>query len=243
MRMIFKKYNLLLITGLLICLQLNAQVNQGKITFERKTNLFKKFKDDDGIKNWIREENKNKVDVFELYFNDSISVFKPQESDLKESFSWTTSKNTVYENFKTRKQLSVKTVWDEKVFIEDSIPNRKWKITNSKRTIAGYSCRKAIWYMNDSTPIYAWYTNEIMPSVGPESFCGLPGAILGLATEDGGVIYFAKSVETTPAAIQQAIPKKGKSKVYTPVELRTRLEKDYGKQSWGKAMIKEMFSW
>jgi len=241
--MAFKKITLVFIAGMLTGLQLSAQVNQGKITFERKTNLFKKFKDDDWVKNWLKEENKTKVDVFELYFNDTISVFKPQESDLKENFSWTTSKNTIYDNFKTNKQLSVKTVWEEKVFMEDSIPERKWKITPSKRTIAGYNCRKAIWYKNDSTPIYAWYTNEIIPSIGPESFCGLPGAILGLATEDGGVIYFAKSVETSPAAIQQVIPKRGKNKVYTPSELRIRLEKDFGKQTWGKAMIKEMFSW
>jgi GLPGLI family protein len=229
--------------ALLGWLNLPAQVSQGKITYERKTNLFKKFKDDDGMKEWIREENKNKVDVFELYFNDSISVFKPQESDLRENFSWTTSKNTVYENFKTNKQLSVKTLWEEKIFMEDSISKKEWKITASKRTIAGYSCRKAIWYLNDSTPIYAWYTNEIIPSVGPESFCGLPGAILGLATEDGGVIYFAKSVETSPTNIQQHIPKKGKSKIYTTAELKAKLQKDYGKNTWGKAMIKEMFSW
>ncbi|HET6226371.1 MAG TPA: GLPGLI family protein [Bacteroidia bacterium] len=239
----FKRYSLITFLALLSWIQLDAQITQGKITYERKTNLFKKFKDDDMVKDWIKEENKNKVDVFELYFNDSLSVFKPQDSDLRESFSWTTSKNTVYENFKTNKQLSIKTLWEEKMYLEDSIPKREWKITASKRTIAGYSCRKAIWYMNDSTPIYAWYTNEIIPSIGPESFCGLPGAILGLATEDGGVIYFAKSVETSPTQMQQVIPKKGKNKIYTSAELRVKLQKDYGKNSWGKSMIKEMFSW
>ncbi len=226
-----------------IQVQVSAQVMHGKITYERKTNLFKKYKDDDGMKEWIREENKNKVDVFELYFNDSISVFMPQESDLRENFSWTTSKNTVYQNFKRNKQLSVKTLWEEKMFMEDSITKKEWKITTNKRTIAGYSCRKAIWYMNDSTPIYAWYTNEIIPSVGPETFCKLPGAILGLATEDGGVIYFAKSVETSATDVQRVIPRKGKNKIYTTSELKAKLEKDYGKNTWGKAMIKEMFSW
>jgi len=242
--MTFKRYNLLTLL-LVTCIQVgvNAQVTHGKITYERKTNLFKKYKDDDGMKNWIREENKNKVDVFELYFNDSISVFKPQDSDLRENYSWTTSKNIVYQNFKTNKQLSVKSLWEEEMFMEDTIQKKEWKITSSKRTIAGYSCRKAIWYMNDSTPIYAWYTNEIIPSVGPESFCKLPGAILGVATEDGGVIYFAKSVETTATDVKAVIPKKGKNKVYTTKELRTKLEKDYGKNSWGKSLLKDMFSW
>ena len=241
--MIFKRYYLSGLMLLFIQLQVNAQVIQGKITYERKTNLFKKYKDDDNMKDWIKEENKNKVDLFELYFNDSISVFKPQESDLRENFSWTTTKNTVYENFKTKKQLSVKTLWGEKMFMEDSIPKKEWKITASKRNIAGYACRKAIWYLNDSTPIYAWYTNEIIPSVGPESFCGLPGAILGVATEDGGVIYFAKSVETTPADVKSVIPKRGKNKIYSTTELKAKLEKDYGKNSWGKALLKDLFSW
>ena len=80
-----------------------------------------------------------------------------------------------------------------------------------------------------------------MTSVGPESFYGLPGAILGLATEDGGVIYFAKSVEISKPEVIALLPKKGKNKIYASNELKTKLEKDFGKNPWGKAMVKEMF--
>ena len=235
-------HTLFLFVFLLCCIQLPAQLIQGKITYERKTNLYKKFKDDN-VKEWLKEEDKNKVDLFELYFNDSLSVFKPQESDLKEINSWATQKNTVYKNFKTRTQFSVKSIWGDKILIEDSLLNRTWKITSSKRNIAGYDCRKAIWYIHDTTPIYAWYTDDIIPSVGPESFGNLPGAILGLATEDGGVIYFAKRVEAIQPDFNEIIPKKGKSKVYGVSELKTKLEKDYGKNPWAKAMIRDMFSW
>ena len=240
--MIFKTAGVAAILFLVVHITSNAQVFHGKITYERKTNLYKKFKDDN-VKDWLQEEDKNKVDVFELYFNDSISVFKPQDSELKERNSWATTKNTVYENFKTGRQLSVKSVWGEKLLLEDSVPHRSWKITNSKRNIAGYSCRKAIWYQNDTTPIYAWYTNDIVPSIGPESFCNLPGAILGLATEDGGVIYFAKSIETSKPDFKEIIPQKGKNKVYSAAELKIKLEKDFGKNPWGKLMIREFFSW
>jgi GLPGLI family protein len=219
-----------------------SQITSGKIVFERKTNLYKKFKDDD-VKEWLKPEDKSKVDMFELYFNDSLSVFIPQESDLKERMSWATSKNTVYQNFKNNTTLSIKSVWGEALYVQDTIIKREWKITDSKRVISGYSCRKAIWQMNDSTRIYAWYTDGIVPNIGPESFSGLPGAILGLATEDGGVIYFAKSIETTTPALEVLLPKKGKNKVYSSVELRAKLEKDFGKNPWGKAMIRELFSW
>ena len=219
-----------------------AQITSGKIVFERKTNLYKKFKDDN-VKEWIKEIDKSKVDYFELYFNDSMSMFMPQESDLKERMSWAKSKNTVFQNFNSKNTLSIKSVWGEKLYVKDSLKKREWKITESNRVISGYNCRKAIWEMNDSTRIYVWYTDDIVPSVGPETFAGLPGAILGLATEDGGVIYFAKSVEITKPTIEQLSPKTGRNKIYETAELKTKLEKDFGKNPWGKAMIKDLFTW
>ena len=113
-----------------------AQITSGKIVFERKTNLYKKYKDDN-VKDWLKEIDKNKVDYFELYFNDSMSVFVPQESDLKERMSWATSKNTTYQNFKTQSTLAIKSVWGEQLYVQDSIKKREWKITESKRVISG----------------------------------------------------------------------------------------------------------
>lgn len=226
----------LILNGLLA----SAQIKAGKIVYERKTNLYKKFKGDD-VKELLKESDKNKVDVFELYFNDSLSVFKPQESDLKEQMSWATSKNQVYQNSKAKQRITVKTIWGEELVVQDSLYKRTWKITESTRKIAGYECRKAIWQANDSARLYAWYCNEIEPSIGPESFIGLPGAILGLATEDGGVIYFAKSVIVESAPTEKLLLKKTKTKIYASDELKKRLEKDFGKEKWGKSMIREHF--
>ena len=44
----------------------SAQINSGKITYERRTNLYKKFKWNADVKDWLKEEDKNKIDVFEL---------------------------------------------------------------------------------------------------------------------------------------------------------------------------------
>lgn len=235
----FKKH-ITILFFLLICSFAFSQITGGKIIYERKTNLYKKFKGND-VKEWLREEDRNKVDIFELYFNDTMSLFKPQDSDLKEKMSWATSKNTVYQNLKSNTRLSIKDLWGEKFYVEDTLWSRQWKITDSKRNIAGYNCRKAIWQANDSTRIYAWYSEDLVPSTGPESFYGLPGAILGLATEDGGVIYFAKSVETGKQPIELLTPSRGKNKVYKTAEIKAKLEKDFGKNPWGKEMIKNMF--
>jgi GLPGLI family protein len=238
----FKIVILVILCGLLLPQTASSQITYGKITYERKTNLYKKFKNNDDVKEWLKEEDKNKVDVFELYFNDSLSVFKPQESDLVERMSWSTTKNVVYQNHFANKRLTEKKIWGESFLIADTIRQFKWKITDSKRSICGYMCRKAIWQANDSTRIYAWFCSEINASIGPESFVGLPGAILGLATEDGGVIYFAKSVEIIKSDVTALLPKKTKQKIYKSSELKAQLEKDFGKEKWGKAMIYNNFA-
>jgi GLPGLI family protein len=235
---IFKKYSFILL-GIIISTSVFAQVTAGKISFERKTNLYKKFKGND-VKEWLREADKNKIDYFELYFNDTASVFKPVESDLKEYMSWATAKNTVYQNFKTEKKYTIKEIWGELLHVRDSLSIRQWQITESSRNIAGYKCRKAIWKINDSTRMYAWFAQELELSTGPESFNGLPGVILGLATEDGGVVYFAKKVEMIKPDANVLTPSKAK-KIYTSKELRAKLEEKYGKEKWGKEMIRENF--
>jgi len=220
------------------CISVSAQITSAKITFERKTNLYKKLKGN--VENWLKEEDKVKIDYFELFINDTCSLFKPQESDLKENMSWATSKNTVLQNFKLNTRYVIKPMWGEELHLTDSMFKRKWQITESSRKIAGYACRKAVWQANDSTRIYAWFSYDIVPATGPESFNGLPGTILGLATEDGGVVYFAKKVEVlTPTPATFILPKK--KKVYTIPELKAQMEKQYGKEKWFKSMILEQF--
>jgi len=222
---------------LICCDFLSAQITQGKITYERKTNLYKRFRHWEDVKEWIKESNKIKVDEFELYFTDTVSVFKPVENDYREDFEWATNKSTSYQFLHQNTRLCFKTIWGEEIFLKDSLSVRKWKITESMRNIAGYACRKAIWVENDSSRIYAWYTDEIAASTGPESFNGLPGLILGLASEDGGVIYFAKKVELIRPPATFFIPPKTKKKPQSTPEFKQQLIKDYGKHKWGKAML------
>lgn len=219
---------------------LTAQVTSVKIIYERKTNLFKKYKGE-RTKDWIKEENKIKIDVFELIVSDSLSVFKPQESDIREQMDWLTQKNTTYQNLNSRTRFLIKNMWGEELYLKDSIIKRSWKISDGTRKIAGYNCRKAIWQANDSTKIYAWFSFDLTPSVGPESYTGLPGTILGLATEDGGVIYFAKKIELQPliAASDFQTPKKKKTKTISEVKLD--MESRFGKEKWFKPMWDEQF--
>lgn len=216
-----------------------AQINNAKITYERKTNLYKKFKDNN-VEDWMKEEDKIKIDYFELFVTDTFSLFRPQESDLREQMSWATSKTTVYQDFNLKKRYSIKFIWQEEIHMVDSLRYRNWQMTESTRKIAGYQCRKAIWKANDTTRIYAWFSYDITPSTGPESFNGLPGTILGLATEDGGVVYFAKKVELIkPESSLFILPKK--KKISVEKELIADLSKRYGKEKWFKRMLSNNF--
>ena len=221
-----------------------AQVNTtGKITYERRTNLMKRY-NDPRMKRFVNEDNKIKNEEFTLTFNDSISYFKPVPTNTVDEMAWMTTKNQYYQFLNQEKQVSILSIFGQDIYIRDSLPARPWKITDNKRVINGYNCRKAVYQKNDSTRIYAWYTNSITPSVGPEGFCGLPGLIMGIATEDGGIIYFAKKVE-----ILQSVPAEtftidpGKNKYYTMSEFRAKIEKEYGTTPWGKRLFGDLFRW
>lgn len=239
MTMTFRKL-LLVIFFLGLCVSTQAQITSAKITYERKTNLYKKFNNKDWILRWVKEEEKIKIDYFELYITDSCSLFMPQESELRENYSWTTSKNTVYQYPRKSSRYMIKTMWGEELHLTDSLHPRKWRITESSRKIAGYTCRKAVWQANDSTRIYAWFSYDLAPSTGPESFNGLPGTILGLANEDGGIVYFAKKVEILKPEASLFVPPK-KKKIYTVSELKAQLTKQYGYEQWFKENIREHF--
>ena len=213
----------------------------GKIIFERRTNLEKRFTDK-RMKRMINETNKIKTDKFVLLFNDTCSIFKlVVENTGADDMAWMTTKNTYYQQLKKKSQLTILGLFGQSVYVLDSLPSRQWKITDNKRVISGYDCRKAIYQKNDTTRIYAWYTPPLI--VGPEGFCGLPGTILGLATEDGGIIYFAKSVELISPKKEDLDLPIGKNKVFSMLELRLKIEKEYGNTPWGKGMFDDLFRW
>lgn len=223
----------------------NAQITSGRIVFERKTNLKKRFGNDPRLGQYITEENKYRIEKFELLFNDSMCLYqfiKPEVETEEGFLKFLTSRNTVNQNIKTNEKVVTMDLWGTTAYLKDSIHKRAWKITDSRRVISGYNCRKAIWEMDDSTRIYAWYSLEIVPSMGPEGFSGLPGTIMGMATEDGGVVYFAKEVKTMPIKPEIFnVDLKGKD-VYTEVQLKELLMMRM--KQWIKPKdLEAMFKW
>lgn len=242
MMVISRIKSILIVSFLFLQFSGHTQITAGKIVFERKTNLFKKFTDSQTQK-WIGEKNKWKYEDFILYFNDSVSLFIPAEVVGTDAQSWATNKNTVFQNFNQGFRHSELNLFGESFIIKDSIRKRTWKITENRRTIAKYDCRQAIWEMNDSTRIYAWYSEDIIPTVGPETYNGLPGAILGVAAEDGRIVYFAKSVEIMQPNFEKLTPKMNLNKATTDEELKTKMIAKFGSKPEYLHLIIDLFVW
>jgi len=126
-----------------------SQINAGKIVFERRTNLEKQIIDG-RMKSQVNENNKIRVELFDLYFNDTCSIFKPILSNEADPLSWATSKNTIFQNFNSNQKIYQLSTAGQQVFVKDVNKKRDWKITESKRKIANYDCYKAIWQKNDT---------------------------------------------------------------------------------------------
>lgn len=220
-----------------------AQITSGKIVFERKMNLKKMFKDNERVKNFLSEDVTWSIDSFALYFNDSLSAFVPIEGGgEKGMMKMLTPQNSTYKNSSKNERIVNMNMMGSPMTVQDTLKARVWKVTESKRRIAGYMCRKSMLELNDSTRLYAWFTVDIVPSIGPEGFDGLPGAILGFANEEGSIVYFAKRVEEM-APSQEVLTTKLKGKdTYKEEALKALLLEKMGK--WVKKEdLDAQFNW
>lgn len=206
--------------------------------FERKTNMHRLYLAEEN-NSW--SDNLRKmvpvftISNFELLFNSKQSLYKPGEESAPQKidfFSNPASENTVYRNLEEKNQVSQKQIFETQFLIRDSLHRFRWKILPETRTVAGYECRKAVTTICDSVVVVAFYTDEIIPSTGPESFNGLPGMILEVAIPRLYTTWVATRVEALPAREEARLtaPKKGKGS--TTQEVTKAIQQ--GIKSWGE---------
>ncbi len=215
-----------------------------KVEYEKTTSVRQLMKDLQEGNSWY-EQNKDRYPVstlsyYEFTGDSSHSVFKPgREVPVDNRWWWrpVADKNVVYNNYKTGKTISQKPVFEETFLMEDSLLRIKWKITGDLRTIAGYDCRKAVGIINDSIAVFAFYTDELLISGGPEGVHGLPGMILGMGIPRLHATWFATKVEVFDVNMKPVSPPT-KGKKVTRSDMMTRLlnlAKDWG--SYGSKML------
>jgi GLPGLI family protein len=244
--MILKCFKKSIITAVVVLIATTsfAQMTSGKIVFQRKMNLKKMFKDNPRVQPFLSEDVTWHLDSFALYFNDSLSAFVPLEGDepAQGMMKMLTPQNSTFKNLSKNERVVKMKMMGSEMTVRDTLKPRAWKVTESKRKIAGYMCRKSMLEINDSTRVYAWFTVDLVPPVGPEGFDGLPGVILGFANEEGSIVYFAKRVEAMMPSQEVIAPKLKEKDAYKEEELKALLLEKMGK--WiKKEDLDAQFAW
>jgi len=214
--------------------------------FEKKTNLYDQMQEDND--NWSDLMKKAmprfRSDYFELQFSNNKTLYQPgpvnpENNKIPSWFDMPGNNNTVFCDLENQQSTSQKKVFETQFLIQDSTRKIRWKITDETRTIAGFNCRRANAMILDSVYVVAFYTDEITCYGGPESFCGLPGMILGIALPHQHITWFATKVEAVSVAeANLKIPVKGKKT--SNKELRATLAdklKDWGKGGKRYALV------
>lgn len=170
-----------------------------EILYEKKINMAKLY-------SWWNQSNKNEKffkENFLLKTNSLFSTYDRQEKDILDETNniWSyMSYSSTYIDINAKKQVSQKEVGEKTFLMKDSLPNIQWHIYDETKTIAGYTCRKAMGKYNDSILLVAYFTEQLEATIGPESISGLPGTILGLVIPKLETTWLAQSVTSREAA-------------------------------------------
>ena len=244
----------ILIAGfsILSVIHVGAQQKQGKVTYERVSQIQIRINDDhDGMENMLP---KTRTDNFELIFGNNQSLWKQGERDIDEGGDWNSggvqirmigggTDDILYNNFATGKRTEQRDMFEKKFIIEDSIRPLKWKMTGETKVILNHACMKATatqtttrMQMNmdngkmerkevqDTSVIVAWFTNDIPVSAGPAEYQGqLPGLILEMDVANGRQTF--KATELSEKADLALIKEPTGKKRYTREEYRKEVAK------------------
>jgi GLPGLI family protein len=196
---------ILLILGILVSVTA-AQVvfaqTEGAITYEVKINTHRSLPAD-------RQEMRAMIPEFRinqdmLVFNANESLHKPIIEDEEEQFDngggvrmrFNRPQNETYVNQEQSKRILLQDFMGKKFLIEDSLSVMPWKFGTETKEISGYACKQASYYNEERKQnIVAWYTDQLRPFLGPESFNTLPGAVLQVDINEGERVITAKTIE------------------------------------------------
>ena len=182
-----------------------------KIEFEKVVYVRQQYKEMfsewyDEFKSRIPEK---VVNYYEFIGDTTKSLFRESKEAVLPPNFWyreAGNKNVVFNNYSTYRTVTQKPVAEETFLVGDSLRTIRWKLTNDTRNIAGFDCRKAIGFVDDTIAIFAFYTDELLVRGGPESVHGLPGMILGVGIPRLHTTWFANKVEVNGVQTSKLTP-------------------------------------
>lgn len=128
----------------------------------------------------------------ELILTDTISIWRYaadepilQKKEFADKFLIKDSvKNWLYQS---------EGIFNVPFYVQDSLHQMKWKLTNTTKTILGETCFMATTFFRGRT-YQAYYSSTIPYTDGPWKFGGLPGLILEVSSEDHVFKYEATKI-------------------------------------------------
>lgn len=151
-------------------------------------------------------------------------------------FMFRMPETATYTNLTTQIQYESRGMFEKIFLIIDSLKPVQWKISEETKTIAKHVCKKATTSVPMQTmrigggrpggrnnadsaekipelpkeqTVVVWYTEDIPVSIGPDTFAGLPGAILEVDMDNGANITTAIEVATKYPKKELVQPTKG----------------------------------
>jgi len=234
-----KKILIMVIAGL--CCQLAvAQVKEGKVIYERKTNMYKRLPPENAnMKSMIPEFNTSKQQL--LFAGDeSVFVSLPEEEDIRDqagqegnrmNFHMNSGSSETYKNYAAEKIIELRELGPKKYIIEDTLRKLAWKLADDTMVIKGYHCKKAFAKNRQGDNIVAWYTEEIASPSGPEQFGGLPGLILQMDMGDSWIVFTATDIQ--PGTDKQLVKAPSGAKKVTRQEFQKMMDDAFGPSNGG----------
>ncbi|MCR6719680.1 MAG: GLPGLI family protein [Chitinophagaceae bacterium] len=219
--------------SLLIAMASLAQQKEGKVTYERNTQM------SININNGAEPIQHIRKDKFELNFANNQMVWQQLPEDIQEEpvsnggMVFRTvgggGDDIVFIDFEKSRKVEGREFGDKKFIVTDSIRRNNWRLSEETKTILGYQCRKATTEriakrttmmmengkmerreVDDTSEVVAWFTLSIPVPAGPDFQGQLPGLILEMEMNDGKMVYRAVEVKEKPNKNAIKEPTKGK---------------------------------
>jgi len=233
-----KKVSIIL-SFILICATIaSAQyTTYAKIEYERKVNIYAQM-EEMGENEWF-DRMKSQIPkfsstYFDMIFDTARCIYKSGRENpnaFKMFGGGPATSNVVLTDFRTKRVVANKTIYEQKFLVQDSMRKIDWKLKDEIRTIANFKCHKAVGRICDSVYVVAFYTEDIVVSGGPEMFGGLPGVIMELAIPRLHTTWVATKVDVDlPKETDFTVSEKGKK--VNEKELYETIKSSF--KDWGK---------
>jgi len=158
----------------------------------------------------------------ETKYEDSEEKAEPDD----EGYSWRKDVYYVRHNYATQTMQDVVQIFGKTYLIEDTLRAPDWKILNDLKEVAGHICMKASWTDTiKQQNVIAWFAMDIPISAGPERFFGLPGLILEVDVNNGGMLITADKIDQKKLSTELDLPKKLKAKKIAEADYTALLKK------------------